>query len=115
DPSNPATFTLELVVDRIAGTGFASFSSGDFTESRNYKFAAFGSDFGPTITALQPTLAIAKGNDVTASLRVLEFQVFTNQIPEPSTWMLFGVGLLAFAGIRVGSAYRSQSNTTNRC
>lgn len=93
-PGDPATFTLELVVDRITGAGFASLSSGDFTTSRSYLFSDFGADFGPAITAIGPSLAVNGGVNTTASVRVLDFQLFTQPVDEAPTWMFFGSCLI---------------------
>ena len=93
-PTDPATFTLELVVDRITGTGYASLSSDGYEISRsNYAFSIFGPDFGPDITALGPSLALNGGTDISASLRVLDFQIFTQAIPEAPAWIVFAAGL----------------------
>jgi len=92
--ADPATFTLEFLVDRTTGLGYASLTSGNFSVTRsNFTFLNFGANFGPTITALEPGIAIASGADTTASVRLLDFQVFA-QIPEPPTWGIFGCCLL---------------------
>jgi hypothetical protein len=89
---DPATLTLELIVDRTTGLAYASLTSDSYFISRsNFTYANFGANFGPTITAVQPTIAISSGSDVTASVRVLDFQVF--EAPEPATWALFCSGL----------------------
>ena len=103
--SDTAPLTLELLLDRTTGLAYASLTSdGYFISRSNFTFANFGANFGPTITAVQPTIAISSGADVTASVRVLDFQVFT-QIPEPPTWALFGCGLIVL-GVARTSAFR---------
>jgi hypothetical protein len=71
-----STFTLELLVDRVTGVGNAALHVGGFEVSRTFTYAAFTSTGGPTITAIGPTLAIANGPGQSASVRVLDFQVF---------------------------------------
>jgi hypothetical protein len=104
--ADPATLTLELVVDRTTGFGYASLTSGNYFISRsNFLFSNFGASFGPPITALEPTIAIANGIDTTASVRVLDFQIFTS-VPEPSTWAVFGCGLIMLAAGRIVATRR---------
>ena len=69
-------FTLELLIDRVTGVGNATLHVGGFGVSRAFTYAAFTSTGGPTITAIGPTLAIANGPGKSASVRVLDFQVF---------------------------------------
>lgn len=71
-----STFTLELLVDRVTGVGNATLRVRGFEVSRAFTYAAFTSTSGPTITAIGPTLAIANGPGQSASVRVLDFQVF---------------------------------------
>jgi len=92
--ADPATFTLELLINRTTGLGYASLTSGAYSISRsNFTFINFGADFGPTITALEPGIALASGSDTTASVRLLDFQIYT-QLPEPPTWAIFGCCLI---------------------
>ncbi|MEO6714801.1 MAG: hypothetical protein ABIM89_15435 [Mycobacteriales bacterium] len=70
-----ATFRLELVVDRVTGVGNAALYVGAFEVSNTCTFAGFTSTGGPTITAIGPNLAVARGPG-RASVRVLDFQVF---------------------------------------
>ena len=71
-----STFTLELLVDRVTGVGNAALHVEGFEISRAFTYAAFASTGGPTITAIGPTLGIANGPGESASVRVLDFQVF---------------------------------------
>lgn len=104
--SDPATFTLDLLIDRTSGLGFASLTSGAFTASRsNFTYANFGANFGPTITAIEPGIAIASGADTTASVKLLDFQVFT-PVPEAPTWAILGSGIVILAVARVGTRRR---------
>jgi len=97
---DPETFTLELIVDRTTGFGYASLTSGAYSTSRSdFTFINFGANFGPTITALEPGIAIANGADTTASVRLLDFQVY-EQIPEPPTWAIVGTCLILIGACR---------------
>jgi hypothetical protein len=92
--ADPATFTLELLMDRNTGFAYAALSSGAYTVSRsNFTYANFGANFGPTITALEPGIAIASGSGTTASVRMLDFQVFTS-VPDVPSWAIFGPGII---------------------
>ena len=71
-----STFTLELLVDRVTGVANAALHVGGFEVSRPFSYAAFTSTGGPTITAIGPALAISNGPGKSASVRVLDFQVF---------------------------------------
>jgi len=94
---DPAFFTLDFLVDRITGFGYASLTSGAYTISRsNFTLMNFGANFGPAITALEPGIAIANGPGTTASVRLLDFQVYT-QVPEPPTWAIFGCCFILLA------------------
>lgn len=76
DSDNPAPITLELLVDRITGTGNASVRIGDFPEeSHAYNFKVFKTDSGPTITAVGPAIAVASPAGTTASVRVRDFRL----------------------------------------
>jgi hypothetical protein len=99
DP-DPTTFTLELLIDRTTGLADASLTSGAYTIAReNFMFSTFSSTSGPPITSLGSTVAINSGPDTSASVRVLDFQVF-EQVPEPETLSLFGVGLAGAVAMR---------------
>jgi hypothetical protein len=110
--ADPATFTLELLVDRTTGFGYASLTSGAYSVSRsNFTFINYGMNFGPTITALEPGIAIASGPDTTASVRLLDFQVYT-QIPEPPTWAIVGCCLIVLGA---GKIHASRHNQEPSC
>ena len=94
DPNDPATFTMDLIVDRITGASTATLYARDFVVSQTFLFSAFGPAGGLTITDIGPALAMNTGSGVSASVRLLDFQVFGAPVPEPSTWALLGSGLI---------------------
>jgi hypothetical protein len=105
--ADPATFTLELLVDRTTGFGYASLTSGAYSVSRsNFTFINFGTNFGPAITALEPGIALASGSNTTASVRLLDFQIYT-QVPEPPTWAIFGCCLIVLGAAKTRALRRS--------
>jgi hypothetical protein len=69
-------FTLELLVDRVTGTGNAVLRVDQFEVSRAFTYSAFTSTGGPAITAVGPTVAVANGPGQSTSVKVLDFQVF---------------------------------------
>ena len=107
DP-DPTTFTLELLIDRTTGLAYASLTSGAITLSRsNFMYSAFGSNFGPDITAFEPGIAVASGPDTTASVRLLDFQVFT--APEAPTWAVLGCGIVMLGAGRRAYARKAKA------
>jgi hypothetical protein len=99
DPDS-TTFTLELLIDRTTGFADVSLTSGAYTIARdNFMFSNFSSTSGPPITSLGSTIAINSGPDTSASVRVLDFQVF-EQVPEPATLSLYGAGVVGMAALR---------------
>ena len=100
-PSTPgsvdeSTFTLEMLVDRVTGLGRAALAIGDFEVSKDYEFAVFLPDSGPTITAIGPSLAISNAPGQRASVLVRDLEIFT-PVSEPGSWLLVFTGVLALA------------------
>lgn len=83
DPKNPTAFTLELLVDRIAGRGEATLKVRDYKFSQSVQFALFKADSGPPITAVGTALAIASGPDERASVKVTDFELFVPRTELP--------------------------------
>jgi hypothetical protein len=77
DPIEPQPFTLEILVDRVAGTGEAMLKVGDWVVSAPFKSAVFQAASGPAITAAGVSIAVASGAGETATVRVDDFQIFT--------------------------------------
>lgn len=94
--SAAATFTLEMIVDRVTGFGEGALYVGDFAVLKTFQFAVFLPGGGPTITAVGPALAISNAQGQSASVRVEDFEIFT-PVPEPGTWMLMASGLAIVA------------------
>jgi hypothetical protein len=69
-------FTLVLLVDRVAGIGNAALYVREFQLSQPFAFAAFTATSGPIITATGATIAIATAPGQSASVRVIDFQIF---------------------------------------
>ena len=77
--SDPQPFTLELTIDRKAGTGTAKLMVIDQVFSLSFTLADFLADGGPTITAVGPGVAVnSNGPGQTASVHVREFRIYTN-------------------------------------
>ena len=49
---------------------------------------------GLAITAIGPSVAVNGGVNTTASVRILDFQLFTQPVDEAPTWMFFGSCLI---------------------
>jgi hypothetical protein len=94
NPNDPAIFTMDLVIDRITGASTATLYVRDFVVSQTSLFSAFGPAGGLTITDIGPALAMNTGAGDSASVRLLDFQVFGAPVPEPSTWALLASGLI---------------------
>jgi hypothetical protein len=75
-PTDPQPFTLELLVDRINGSGKVSIKVGDRVFSRAVIFPAFPASSGPAITAVGPSLGIVSAPGQTASVHVREFRIY---------------------------------------
>jgi hypothetical protein len=75
-PTDPQPFTLELLVDRVSGSGRVSLKIDDRIFSRDANFPAFAANSGSVITAVGPTLAIASASGQTASVHLREFRMF---------------------------------------
>ena len=76
--TNPNVFTLELIVDRVGGVGYEALYFGQTNVfSRSFTYAAFLPDGGPSITSIGPSIAISTAPGQTASVRLLDFQVFS--------------------------------------
>jgi hypothetical protein len=103
DPNAPATFTLDLVVDRITGASSGTLYVGDFVLSDTVAFGAFGPTGGLTIADIGPALAIQTGPGESASVRLLDFEVFGEPVPESPTGPLLGSCLLALVVARFRS------------
>ncbi len=98
-PTGPTPFTLDLIVDRVSGTGYESLYVGDdVIFSRNFTFADFRADGGPSITAVGPSIAIASAPGQSASVRLLDFQVYST--PDSAEGILPIAGLFLFCARR---------------
>jgi hypothetical protein len=77
--SDPQPFTIELTIDRKAGTGTAKLMVIDQVFSLSFTLADFLADGGPVITAVGPGIAVnANGPGQTASVHVRDFRIYTN-------------------------------------
>lgn len=77
--TDPQPFTLDLTIDRKAGTGIAKLMVIDQVFSLSFTLADFLADGGPTITATGPGIAVnANGPGQTASVHVRDFRIYTN-------------------------------------
>lgn len=77
--TDPQPFTIELTIDRKAGTGTAKLTAVDQVFSLDFTLADFRADDGPVITAVGPGIAVnANGPGQTASVHIREFRIFTN-------------------------------------
>jgi len=105
--SDLATFTLELVIDRVAGTAYeALYLGSDSVFSRSFELAAFTASGGPAIS-IGPSIAITNAAGQNASVQLLDFKVFA--VPEPSTGALLLAGSIVcgLLGIRTKERLRS--------
>jgi len=73
--TDPQPFTLELLVDRISGTGRVTLKVGDRLFSRSVIFSAFPAASGPAITAVGPSLGIVSPSGQAASVHLREFRI----------------------------------------
>lgn len=77
--TDPQPFTLELTIDRKAGTGTAKLMVIDQVFSLSFTLADFLADDGPVITALGPGIAVnSNGPGQTASVHVRDFRIYAN-------------------------------------
>ena len=77
--SDPQPFTIELTIDRRAGTGTAKLMVIDQVFSLSFHLADFLADGGPRITAMGPGIAVnSNGPGQTASVHVRDFRIYTN-------------------------------------
>lgn len=77
--SDPQPFTIELIVNRIRGTGLAKLKVFDQVFSVPFVLSDFHADSGPTITAVGPGIAVnSNAPGQSASVHVREFRVYTN-------------------------------------
>ena len=77
--TDPQPFTIELTVDRVAGTGLAKLMVIDQVFSVPFVLSEFLKDGGPVITAVGPGLAVnANAPGETASVRVRDFRIYAN-------------------------------------
>jgi len=75
--TDPQPFTLDLTIDRKAGTGTAKLTVIDQVFSLSFTLADFLADGGPAITAVGPGVAVnANGPGQTASVHVREFRIY---------------------------------------
>ena len=77
--TDPQPFTIELTVDRVAGTGMAKLMVIDQVFSVPFVLSEFLADGGPVITSVGPGLAVnANAPGQTASVRVRDFRIYAN-------------------------------------
>jgi hypothetical protein len=77
--TDPQPFTLELTIDRKAGTGTAKLMVIDQVFSLSFTLADFVANGGPTITAVGPGIAVnSNGPGQTASVHVRDFRIYTH-------------------------------------
>jgi hypothetical protein len=77
--TDPQPFTLELTINRKAGTGTAKLMVIDQVFSLNFTLADFRAGDGPTITAVGPGVAVnSNGPGQTASVHVRDFRIYSN-------------------------------------
>jgi hypothetical protein len=78
--TDPQPFTIELTIDRKAGTGTAKLMVIDQVFSLPpFRLSDFLADGGPTITAVGPGIAVnANGPGQTASVKVRDFRIYTS-------------------------------------
>jgi hypothetical protein len=77
--TDPQPFTLDLTIDRKAGTGTAKLMVIDQVFSLSFTLADFLADGGPAITAVGPGIAVnANGPGQTASVHVRDFRIYAN-------------------------------------
>jgi hypothetical protein len=109
DPVNPQPYTLQLLLDRSGGFSNATLQVGNSIYSYDIQFPGFTSTSGPAITALAPTLAINNAPGQSATVRLLDYQIFLPQsaVPEPRMWLSMLVGFIVVGGaIRRGRSIR---------
>lgn len=73
----PQPFTLDLTVDRIAGSGAATLTVGDNAFPLTFTLSDFVANGGPVITAAGPSIANASAAGQTVSVHVREFRMYT--------------------------------------
>jgi hypothetical protein len=77
--SDPQPFTVELTIDRNAGTGTAKLMVIDQVFSLSFTLADFLAESGPTITAVGSGIAVnANAPGQTASVHVRDFRIYAN-------------------------------------
>ena len=77
--TDPQPFTIELTIDRKAGTGTVKLMVIDQVFSLSFTLADFLADGGPVISAMGPGIAVnANGPGQTASVHVREFRIYAN-------------------------------------
>jgi hypothetical protein len=78
--TDPEPFTLQLLVDRITGTGRTSLMVEGFaTLSRTFQLSDFKAESGPAITAVGTAVGNANAPGQTISVRVRDFRIYTGK------------------------------------
>jgi len=78
--TDPAPYTIRLLVDRISGTGRASLSVDGFAPlSRTFQLSDFQAESGPSITAVGATIANANAPGQTVTVRMRDFRIYTGK------------------------------------
>ena len=78
--TNPQPFTIDLTIDRKAGTGTAKLTVIDQVFTLHFTLADFRADSGPAITAVGPGIAVnSNGPGQTASVHIREFRIYAEQ------------------------------------
>jgi hypothetical protein len=76
--TDPQPFTIELIVNRVRGTGLAKLKVADQVFSVPFVLSDFLAGSGPTITAVGPGIAVnSNAPGQTASVHVREFRIYT--------------------------------------
>lgn len=76
--SDPEKLTLDLLIDRVAGTGKATLTVGnDVVESRPLDLKAFTATTGEPITSVGAAIAILSGAGKRATVQLREFEILT--------------------------------------
>jgi hypothetical protein len=75
-PVSPKPFTLDLIVDRIAGTGKAELSVEDYRLPADFTLQYLGPGDGRIITAMGAGVGMGASPDQTVSVHLRDFRIF---------------------------------------